>query len=125
MWSWQRTPFTKLALLSGEHWTRSRQSEVAACSGNEQFGVIQSYVERYAPSLLKSCNPILAALTVQLQVLHQLAGDRQTLRVEAFNLVHAGARFLCQGVDVDLAMGENQAHADGGVAQAVDRVRPS
>ena len=46
----------------------------------------------------------------------------RTFRVEARNLVDAGTRVLGQGVDVHLAMRQQQPHADRRVAQAVDRV---
>ncbi len=56
----------------------------------------------------------------RLQVLHELPRDGQPLRVEAFNLVDAGAGVLGEGVNVDLAMGQHQPHTDRGMPQAID-----
>ena len=41
------------------------------------------------------------------------------LGVEAFNLINARASVLGQSIDVDLALRENDPHADGVVAQAI------
>ena len=42
------------------------------------------------------------------------------LGIEALNLFNARASVLGEVEDVDLAVGEDDAHADGGMAQAVD-----
>jgi len=41
-------------------------------------------------------------------------------RIEALNLIDAGAGILGQVEDVDLAMTENNSHADSGMTQAID-----
>jgi len=40
--------------------------------------------------------------------------------IEAFNLIDTGASILGQVEDVDLAVAQNNSHADGGVPKAID-----
>ena len=55
--------------------------------------------------------------TKALQVPGHLRAEWQVTRIEAFDLFDAGAGVLGEVEDVDLALAQDDAHTDGGVAQ--------
>jgi hypothetical protein len=65
-------------------------------------------------------NPAQLSLPEALEVSGHLARQRKVARIEAFNLIDAGARILGQVEDVHLTMAQNNSHADCGVPEAVD-----
>ena len=72
---------------------------------------------RYGTACLKDETLLLPKA---LQVLRHLAGERQVFGIKAFDLFNARAGILGEVEDVDLAVGEDDAHADGGVTEAID-----
>src|SRR5271168_141610 len=69
-------------------------------------------------ALLQICWILLLPKT--LQVLGHLTRERQVLGIEALNLLNAGAGVFGKVEDVDLAVRENDPHADRGVTQTID-----
>jgi len=65
-------------------------------------------------------NPAQLSLPEALEVSGHLARQRKVARIEAFNLIDAGASVLGQVENVDLTVAQNDSHANRSMAKAVD-----
>jgi len=55
------------------------------------------------------------------QVFHELCGNRQVTSIEALDLFNAGAGIFCKREDIDLALRQDQPHANRRMTRAVNR----